>query len=498
MDVEPRLRDPLRRALPSIVTAGVYVVAFPLLFSVLGEFVAAFAVVPVVVLAGTYGARAGAVAGMLAVPLNLLLFELGGMPVGWRPVSLAAGALITFLGALIGRYRDVLRQLRAVQHDHAHLATQLRSREADLRHVVAKMPAIVYRVTPEHRFELSIGGGLASLGLAEGELVGTRLEEYLGTDDPEHPVIASVDAALNGQVQIFELEFEGRAYSVKVEPVMGPDGAITAALGIALDVTSQHEHQAELEQLLGRQQEANERLESLNAMKDSFLQAVSHELRTPLTSVRGFAATLGRHRHSLTDEGADLLFERLVANADKLDRLLNDLLDVDRLERGILEPRRSVVQVGRLACELADTIETGTRRLTLDVEEVTAWVDGPKVERIVENLLGNAVKHTPDGTRITLVVAASPDGVRLEVRQEGVPVPDGLKQVIFEPFRQGPLRTGHQPGTGIGLSLVSRFAELHGGRAWVQDTSDGGAAFCVDLPAELVTKPQVSQAARRV
>jgi signal transduction histidine kinase len=109
-------------------------------------------------------------------------------------------------------------------------------------------------------------------------------------------------------------------------------------------------------------------------------------------------------------------------------------------------------------------------------------VDAAKVERIVENLLANTARHTNEEAGIWVRVAPEGDGVMIAVEDGGAGVPDDLKEAIFEPFRQGPQRSHHSPGVGVGLSLVARFAELHGGRAWVEDRPGGGAAFRVFLP----------------
>jgi signal transduction histidine kinase len=108
-------------------------------------------------------------------------------------------------------------------------------------------------------------------------------------------------------------------------------------------------------------------------------------------------------------------------------------------------------------------------------------VDGAKVERIVENLLANAVRHTSVGTQIWIRVNASDDGVLIAVEDAGPGVPEDLRIAVFEPFRQG-TEGGPSPGVGIGLSLVARFSELHGGRAWVEEREGGGASFRVFLP----------------
>ncbi|MGZ4150522.1 MAG: sensor histidine kinase, partial [Actinomycetota bacterium] len=120
--------------------------------------------------------------------------------------------------------------------------------------------------------------------------------------------------------------------------------------------------------------------------------------------------------------------------------------------------------------------------VTVDGQHVLADVDGGKVERIVENLLVNAGRHTPAGTPIHLGVERSRRGIVLVVEDEGPGVPDDLKEHVFDAFRQGEHANG---GVGIGLSLVQRFAELHEGTARVEDRDGGGARFVVELPGEV-------------
>ncbi len=121
------------------------------------------------------------------------------------------------------------------------------------------------------------------------------------------------------------------------------------------------------------------------------------------------------------------------------------------------------------------------RHIRVAADEVVAAVDGPKVERIVENLCINAARHTPEGTPVWVRVRALDDGCLIIVDDAGPGVPDELKERIFEPFKQGPTTSPQSPGVGIGLSLVARFAALHGGRAWVEDRPGGGASFRVFL-----------------
>jgi PAS domain S-box-containing protein len=261
------------------------------------------------------------------------------------------------------------------------------------------------------------------------------------------------------------------------------DGRLSGAVVTFGDITERRRAEETFRQAFDRERQAVERLQQVDEMKNAFLSAVSHELRTPLSAVLGYALTLRQDEVNLPPEEREELLERLAANAKKLQRLLSDLLDVDRLERGIIEPRRHRVDVGALARRIAAEVEVPGRAVEVEVDRVVVDVDGPKVERIVENLLVNAAKHTAPGTPVRLEVAREDGGVRIVVEDRGKGVPDDLKEVVFRPFERGSEGLSHAPGTGIGLSLVARFAELHGGRAWVEDRPGGGASFRVFLPS---------------
>ncbi len=271
----------------------------------------------------------------------------------------------------------------------------------------------------------------------------------------------------------------------RVTPIRSPETTRPVGLiGVTVDVTERRAAEQALREAFEREKEVSRRLLALDEMKNTFLEAVSHELRTPLAAILGFALTLERPDVSIGEERAKELLGRLAANARKLDRLLSDLLDLDRLSRGIVEPRRRAVDVGELARQVVEGSEAlRGRDISVDAEPMVAWVDGAKVERIIENLAANAIKHTPEGTRVWVRVRREDEGVLIVVEDAGVGVPPHLQDAIFEPFRQGPQAKSHSPGVGVGLSLVLKFAELHGGRAWVEDREGGGASFRVWLPS---------------
>ena len=226
-------------------------------------------------------------------------------------------------------------------------------------------------------------------------------------------------------------------------------------------------------------------LRELNEVKDTLLHAVSHDLKGPLAGILGAMQTIRRDDElHLTDDEREALHQVIEHSGRKMNRLIDDLLDLDRIDRGKVHPRRKPTDVGALARRvLADTEQLADHPVRVRADAVLVDVDPGKVERVIENLLVNAARHTPAGTAVLVEIAARPDGIGLVVEDDGPGVPDELKLVLFEPFRQAETSSGR--GMGIGLSLVQRFAELHGGSAHVEDGTTGGARFVVSIPGEV-------------
>jgi PAS domain S-box-containing protein len=253
--------------------------------------------------------------------------------------------------------------------------------------------------------------------------------------------------------------------------------------GVMYDVTERKLAERGLLESERREREAAERLRAVDEMKNTFLAAVSHELRSPLTSILGLSLTLEQQPLPVPDQ--EELIGRLAVNARKLDRLLKDLLDIDRLSRGIVTPKVRASDLASIVKRTVESLDVLDRRsILVQTESVIVPVDAPKIERIVENLVMNGVRHTQADVGIWVRVWAQDGGAVIAVEDDGPGVPVELRHEIFEPFRQGPTASPHAPGTGIGLSLVAMFAELHGGRAWVEDRAGGGASFRVFLPGD--------------
>ncbi len=373
-------------------------------------------------------------------------------------------------------------------------AQSLREAEAKYRALVESLPAIVYAaefagswswqyVSPQIE---------AILGFTPDEWCAdpTLFDRQLHPDDVERYRTAGAQGHVAGgqlSVEYRMIARDGRAVWFRDEAIViaTGDGRPKLQQGVMFDISESKRAEEALRTGLEREQEASERLRALDKMRNGFLQAISHELRTPLTSVLGFALTLRRTDVSLSATEREEMLDRLAANARKLERMLSDLLDMDRLARGVLEPKLSSVDLGALVERVADQIDVGARRLVVEIPPGEVVADGAKLERIVESLLVNAVRHTPKGTRIWTRAGRAVDGFVISVEDDGPGVPDDMKEAVFQPFRQGDGVSEHNPGTGIGLALVAEFARLHGGRAWVEDRIGGGAAFRVYVPTSL-------------
>jgi PAS domain S-box-containing protein len=442
------------------------------------------------------------VGAALCVPLLAGGSVVGVFGVAWSQPGRVVGQdeteLLRGFGELAGVAIDNAGRLAAACPERARAEGWLPGAEERYRALSEQVPAVLYS-------EVHAPGGSVIYHSPQNQgLLGHRPEEAMQPgfwktlvhpDDRERVLAEDERCERTGDPWHAEYRVfarDGRVVWLRDHAVLvrGGRGEPDFWQGYYIDVTEQKLAEEALRKALEREHRAVERerqaarqLRALDETKNTFLDAVSHELRTPLAAVIGIALTLKRAGSSLAEEDTVDLVERLVANAGKLDRLLTDLLDLDRLSKGIVAPQRSrtdlAALVGRIAQEWR---QRSGRQLDLAVEPVAAWVDPAKVERIVENLLTNAERHTTPDTPVWVKVARRGEGVLLAVEDAGDGVPRELRAALFEPFRQGPGAPAHAPGVGIGLSLVARFAELHGGRAWVQDRPGGGSSFRVLLP----------------
>jgi PAS domain S-box-containing protein len=235
-----------------------------------------------------------------------------------------------------------------------------------------------------------------------------------------------------------------------------------------------------------RDQTETRRLEQLKA---DFVATASHELRTPLAAVYGAAQTLRRHDFALDESGRERFVSLIVDEAERLGRIVNDILLANQLDVGNLELRSEIFDPADLVERVAEaarahapssiTIEVEARAPTRSVAS-----DRDRVRQVLVNLVENAIKYSPEGGRIDVGVAPSDRMVRFYVRDEGLGIPEDERDRIFEKFyRLDPNMTGGIGGTGLGLYICNELVRRLGGRIWVESNDDRGSTFSFIIPA---------------
>jgi two-component system, OmpR family, sensor histidine kinase KdpD len=229
-------------------------------------------------------------------------------------------------------------------------------------------------------------------------------------------------------------------------------------------------------------------LEEIDRLRQALVGAVSHDLRTPLATMKVASTTLLDPGSALGEEEKKELYALVDLQTDRLSRLVASLLDMTRLEAGVLQVNRSARRVADLVREAMESLATVLDGRPVDLHvpdrlpEVS--VDQLLVGQVLTNLLENADRHAPAGSAITVEAESKGESVRLSVTDRGPGVPAGDRESVFESFVR--FDTGGR--AGLGLALAKTFVDAHGGRIWVEDAESGGARFVFTLPVALDTR----------
>jgi hypothetical protein len=230
--------------------------------------------------------------------------------------------------------------------------------------------------------------------------------------------------------------------------------------------------------------------ERLERSRADLVSTVAHELRSPLTSIKGFTATMLAKWDRFSDDQKRVMLETVNEDADRVTRLINDLLNVSRIESGRMEVRRQLVNLpDRARRVIAGRVAAGdaTDRFRLEAHSSLpeTWLDADKTDQILANLVENAVRHGAGTVTVTAEPArldgepGLPDAVTLSVRDQGAGISPESQTRVFQQFWRGKRRGG----TGLGLYIVKGLVEVQGGTICVQNAHDGGADFRLTLPA---------------
>jgi signal transduction histidine kinase len=241
--------------------------------------------------------------------------------------------------------------------------------------------------------------------------------------------------------------------------------------------------------LLERERDARAQAEADVRLREQFLAIASHELKTPLTALIGYGQTfqLRARRAGDRSERDARSLERILAQADRLHHMINALLDVSRIEQGRLRLEHGMLDLGALARHTVAEIQTmnGQQRFDIQSPDTPLWIDGDplRLEQVLYNLLGNAMKYSPGGGPITVSLTAQDDTVSVAIRDEGIGIPARDLPHLFERFfRASNVSVDNISGVGIGLYVVHEIVALHGGTVTVESQEGHGSTFTICLP----------------
>ncbi|WP_008311560.1 ATP-binding protein [Leptolyngbya sp. PCC 6406] len=389
-------------------------------------------------------------------------------------------------------------------------AAQLRASEARYRAMLEAIPDLIIYVNAKGRYlEMVRSPSVNNLVPPIVDPVGKTFSELLPSDMAQRQMGAVIKAIGQGTVQVYEQVVEVEDILQYEEVRVVPCGEETALMMIR-NISDRKQAEQALQQKSRELKRAKEAAESANQAKSRFLANMSHELRTPLNAILGFAQVMARD--SEFPPGHRSSVETILRSGDHLLSLINDVLDLAKIEAGRLVVEKQPFDLQELLESLYALLhqQADSKGLTLKLEisadlPIYVVADPHRLRQILINLLGNAIKFTPQGTvvlRATAMVKTSmrsslsigtPISLRFAVIDTGIGIPPQEQQQIFSAFEQTPSNPMAPQGTGLGLTISNRLAELMGGTITLCSQVGMGSTFNLVLPA-MVADPAAVQA----
>ncbi len=385
---------------------------------------------------------------------------------------------------IISKKKTVLGTLGAqlgMALENAQLYNEVHRGKAYIENLVENAADIILSTDLEDQILTWNRGAELTLGYSKEEVIGKHLSILLPPSRVHELAEMRAKVELSGALRDIEVEGKRKGgaaiyLSLSVSPITDVDGKIVGFLRVAKDVTEKKRYER--------------RLKELDKLKSDFVSNVSHELRTPLTAIKGSVDNMLDGLTGDLNEKQNRYLVRVKSNADRLARLINDLLDLSRIEAGI-KLKRTSLSLPTVAREVVESLGSvaAEKLISFEIEcpdvNLTAWADPDRIVEVLTNLIGNAIKFTPTNGKVTLCLKRSGnEWVKISVADTGPGIPSDEANRIFDKFYQVTQPKKQKTmGTGLGLSITKALVEMHGGKIWLESEVGRGSIFSFILPA---------------
>jgi PAS domain S-box-containing protein len=366
--------------------------------------------------------------------------------------------------------------------ENAQLYQEVAQGKAYIENLVENAADVIICTDPQDQIQTWNRGAEILFGYTKDEVIGKHLSILLPPERVHELEEMRTKVELSGALRDIEVQTKRKDgviiyLSLSVSPIRDAEGKIVGFLRVAKDISEKKRFQR--------------RLKELDRMKSDFVSNVSHELRTPLTAIKGSVDNMLDGITGSLNEKQTRYLVRIKSNADRLGRLITDLLDLSKIEAGKIDLRPAYLAVNLLAREVVEVLRSvaGEKLINLEVtspeDDVQTWGDKDKIVQILMNLIGNALKFTPVNGEVKVAIEKLDSAwVRVSVADTGPGIPAEEAAKIFDKFYQVEQSNKQKTrGTGLGLAISRALVEMHGGKIWIEDGIDGGSVFCFTLPA---------------
>jgi PAS domain S-box-containing protein len=403
------------------------------------------------------------------------------------------------IGVLTRRFNEMTSELyethRELQNTITLVNHTLENQKSTLESILRSLPDCVFVIDTNFEIVMANQACKTLTGISEEDIIGMFCYDVFSSDacDPQcrlQELISSPGGSVCWEMDI--VDESGRSVPIMTcgAPLHGAGGELIGYVEVLRDVTRMKRVTEELQRANAELGLANVELKKLDELKTNFINIASHELRTPLTSIMGFTEFVADEMlGELNDKQKDAL-SKVISNSNRLARLIKNILDISVIQAGGLELKLTELDLSELirdiVADMGALAENKSITCTIDIpDRLVIEGDSDRLEQVVANLIGNAIRFTQDGGRVSITGVDCGDWIRVNVSDTGIGItPDDLPHV-FEEFWQ----VEKSKGMGLGLAIVANIIHQHGGVVWASSDAGGGSTFAFKLPKEVSYHP---------